>query len=133
MGKWVHKLVDKSPTDLTAFCEGCGDTVKLDKWSLNCENAVKEKDKKKSKKQYEISKSGFWVYVVISASNEVIYVGMTENPYWRMKRHKQKSIWWDLSNKVEWHSCDSLEEATQLENFWINDLHPEFNIVGKRG
>lgn len=131
---WVHILSDKNLDEMLAYCECCEDIVKIRKsgGTIRCEKALLESWRKKEAKRYDNSKiAGFWVYIAINYSEDILYIGMTNSPYYRIKEHRTKSVWWNQAKRIEWRSCPNEENAIEFERNLILEFSPIFNIQGR--
>ena len=69
------------------------------------------------------------LYRHYSSNGELIYVGISKNPYRRTGEHKALSEWFDKVStiKIEW--LPTREEALKAEKAAIKNENPKFNIV----
>jgi len=67
------------------------------------------------------------VYLHYDADDVLLYVGITETPNTRGRRHVYQSVWLQFAARGEFVWCDSREEAHQLERQMIRELRPVFN------
>ena len=89
----------------------------------------KEKVAKQTKKYYKSLQLDHYIVYYLP---EVNYCGVTNNPYWRMKRHKFDSN--DTNNWKVLATTKTLEEALTIEKKYHTELGMEgANSWNKRG
>lgn len=69
------------------------------------------------------------VYRILGEDDELLYIGMTNNPAIRWNGHQRIQPWWNelRSMSVEWF--DSREEAAAAEKAAIQSEEPKYNVT----
>lgn len=72
------------------------------------------------------------LYRFFDADGDLLYVGISLNPWTRWKQHKSVKDWAEdvASSTIEWH--DTREEALDAERLAIIDERPRYNVVHNR-
>ena len=72
------------------------------------------------------------LYRHFSASGDLLYVGISLNPPKRFSQHSERSMWWDLTTRVDIEWFDSRREALAAERAAIKTENPAFNVCHRR-
>ncbi len=150
MGKWVHRLQDINEEDRTGYCLECGTIVELRWKGLSstgraqwmCENknreyeGTPERKAFNAKKQRERNKNikrdlfndNYWLYKAFSLNEDLLYVGITNNPRKRFEAHRRDSVWWSAHSRMDLIEIGTKEQAIKTEREIIQQERPLFNI-----
>ena len=74
-----------------------------------------------------------FLYRLHSESGELLYVGITWNPFVRWNDHKKSKPWWAEVARADVYLCLSDRDARDWETWCIHNLHPRHNKHQKRG
>ena len=69
------------------------------------------------------------VYVALGPQGDVLYVGATKNLRVRIQTHHR---WWAMmqaDTRLYWVDTPTVEQRTRLEQRWIIQLEPEWNVI----
>lgn len=69
------------------------------------------------------------VYRHFSNSGELLYVGISTNPFRRLEEHKHRSKWFDLVSLVTIEHCKTRQQAVVAEAKAIKQEKPKYNIM----
>lgn len=67
------------------------------------------------------------LYRFFGADNQLLYVGITYNPFTRFSQHKQQKPWSDIK-RIDLENFPTRQEAEAAEKLAIQTEHPEWNI-----
>lgn len=67
------------------------------------------------------------VYRCYSATDELLYVGITSMPSTRWKNHNYKSVWWRECDRIELGAAVPRDEALRQEREAITAERPRYN------
>lgn len=69
------------------------------------------------------------LYRFYNADDELLYVGITNNPASRFRVHEGSKQWWDEVDRIELKRYGSREELDAAERLAIRHEKPRYNIV----
>lgn len=73
-----------------------------------------------------------WLYRLYTREPELLYVGITRNPFRRrLYTHKRTQPWWPQVSMVAVARCSSMREAARAEVAAIRSEDPIFNVRGR--
>lgn len=73
-----------------------------------------------------------FIYLLYGANRELLYVGITWNPFVRWTAHSKKHVWWpDVVHAEVWVCAD--EDARHWESRCIKGMSPVHNKHQKSG
>lgn len=70
------------------------------------------------------------LYRFYSATGQLLYVGITNNPGVRFQQHQQGKQWWHEVSGISVERCPSREDALAAETRAIAVEHPLYNLSG---
>jgi predicted GIY-YIG superfamily endonuclease len=73
------------------------------------------------------------LYRFYSATGQLLYVGITNNPPERFRQHRDGKDWWELVSGMKIETYGSREELAEAERSAIQIEHPLYNVVYNRG
>jgi predicted GIY-YIG superfamily endonuclease len=85
-----------------------------------------QKDRPRSAYRAQI---GTIVYVARAITEEILYVGITDNLFSRMAQHQRQSRWWDSMDSLSWEEWPDRDAALQQEERLIKRHRPPFNTT----
>lgn len=80
-----------------------------------------------------IKPAGSLVYIARSWTDQVLYVGVTDDICQRMARHRSESGWWPDAREVTWELWPTRTRALRREAELIGELVPAWNVVMNGG
>jgi predicted GIY-YIG superfamily endonuclease len=69
------------------------------------------------------------LYRLYDAESNLIYVGVSYQPRYRLTQHKQKKVWWPEVARVEIHWYPDRRPAEDIERDAIRAEAPRYNTV----
>lgn len=70
---------------------------------------------------------GTFLYRFFDADGNLLYVGITWNPWVRWRVHRKEKPWWPLVKSVDLHVCKDDNHAREWETWCIRNLDPLYN------
>lgn len=131
----MHRLTEINSSTKSAQCSECGE---VDIRFINhrnhwrCRNVIKkDKERHREKTIKQKTSSKIWLYKAFGNDDSLLYVGITDNPSDRFRRHKSNSVWWTSHNRMELTQLETYdrEEARKIEEEIIKSESPLFNIL----
>ena len=74
-----------------------------------------------------------FLYRLHSETGELLYVGITWNPFVRWRVHKREKPWWGEVARADVYLCLDDRDARDWETWCIKALDPKYNKHQKRG
>jgi hypothetical protein len=68
-----------------------------------------------------------FVYRFFDCDGQLLYVGITWNPWVRWREHRAKREWWSRVDRYDLHVCQDERDARTWETWCIRTLHPICN------
>ena len=85
-------------------------------------------------KRFETAPPGQeFLYRLYGEEMELLYVGITWNPFARWTAHSRKHDWWDQVSHVDIYLCANERAARELETWCIKSLYPRHNKHQRKG
>jgi len=69
------------------------------------------------------------VYRAYNDQDELLYIGVTENPSQRHARHKKDRDWWHEVAYLDWEFYATYGEAVDVERDAIEAEQPRYNVA----
>ena len=69
------------------------------------------------------------LYRYFNAKNELLYVGISINPVYRLSQHKNTAPWFDLIDRIEIETYDNTQQAREIEKVAIQQESPLYNVA----
>ncbi len=69
------------------------------------------------------------VYMFFNQEDQIIYIGVSQNPYQREREHKKTSAWFEHVARMEIQWCTTREKALKIEKARIRHYRPRFNTM----
>jgi predicted GIY-YIG superfamily endonuclease len=71
---------------------------------------------------------GRWMYRLYSASDELLYIGITDRGHTREKEHARLKPWWPEVHHATYEPVDTRAELKHRESVAIRRERPKYNI-----
>lgn len=84
-------------------------------------------DKQAWKKWGQAQPGSEFLYRLFDADMNLLYVGITWNPFVRWTRHSYEKQWWQRVAYADVHVCEDNYNARHWETWCIKNQHPLFN------
>ena len=73
-----------------------------------------------------------YLYRIFDSDNNLLYIGMTNDPAYRFQQHQDRSIWWTYADRHTIEEFPTRQQAFRRETKAIQAERPIFNKVASR-